>query len=118
MPSGRIVNEYGMTELLSQYWEPGLETDGPLPIEERRHVAPPWLRTRVLDPATLEELPAGERGLLCHVDLANLGSVACVLTEDVGRLDEDGLQLFGRAEGAEPRGCSLAVEALLDAADR
>ena len=62
-----IVNEYGMTELLSQFYEPvlretlGGET-GPRPLAERFHRSPPWVRTRVLDPLTLAPLPPGGRG--------------------------------------------------------
>ena len=113
VPIHRIVNEYGMTELLSQFYEPAL-SDPPESLEGRRHVAPPWMRTRVLDPTTLDSLPPGEEGLLCHYDLANAGSVVAVLTEDMGSVDTGGgLRVVGRAEGAEPRGCSLAMDELL-----
>ena len=113
-----IVNEYGMTELLSQFYEPSLHAPGapgsPASLADRRHIAPPWMRTRVLDPVTLEPLSPGEEGLLCHYDLANAGSVMAVLTEDMGSIDPDGgLRLVGRVEGAEPRGCSLAMDELL-----
>ncbi len=112
-----IVNEYGMTEMLSQFYEPVLldprMQEGAL--EERRHVPPPWVRTRVLDPATLEECEVGEVGVLCHFDLANLGSVCALLTEDLGRADRVGFELLGRVRGSSPRGCSLAVEDFLRA---
>jgi hypothetical protein len=36
-----------------------------------------------------------------------------VQTDDLAILHEDGLELLGRAAGAEPRGCSLAMEQLL-----
>lgn len=112
VPERRIVNEYGMTELLSQFYEPVLRA------EEgggRRHVPPPWVRTRVLDPSTLEPLPPGRTGLLCHLDLANAGSVSAVLTEDLGVEVSGGFRVLGRAEGAEARGCSLAMDELLQA---
>ena len=113
VPIQNILSEYGMTELLSQYyevWAPGIvNTD----FQERHHVGPPWLRARVLDPITLEAVPAGEPGLLCHYDLANAGSVMAVLTEDLGVAEKEGMRLLGRATGAEPRGCSLAMDALL-----
>jgi hypothetical protein len=102
-----IVNEFGMTELLSQRYGHG---DPAAPL-----VGPPWLRSRVLDPVTLEELPRGETGILCHFDLANLGSVCAVLTEDRGRVVEGGIEWVGRTEGAPPRGCSLATAELLEA---
>lgn len=113
VPPRRIVNEYGMTELLSQFYEPVL-TGGP-----RLHRPPPWVRTRVLDPATLEPVPAGHEGLLCHFDLANLGSVCCLLTEDLGveppEAEGRGFRVRGRNPGAEPRGCSLAMDDLMTA---
>ncbi len=110
VPTERVVNEYGMTELLSQLYEPVLREG---PATPRRHVAPPWLRARALDPTTLAPRPAGEPGLLCFFDLANLGSVCAVLTEDVGTVSPDGVRLSGRAPGSEPRGCSLALEEIL-----
>lgn len=113
IPEARIVNEYGMTELLSQMYESHLPAGGPA---TRRHVAPPWLGLQVLDPETLSPLDPGEPGLLAFFDMANAGSVSAVLTEDVGRVDPDGaLRLEGRTAGAEPRGCSLAMEDLLEA---
>lgn len=113
VPTARIVNEYGMTELLSQFYEPVLASDAPAPLEQRAHRAPPWVRTRVLDPESLAPLKPGETGLLCHFDLANLGSVSHVLTEDLGRRTPDGFVVLGRNPGAEPRGCSLTMEDLL-----
>jgi hypothetical protein len=124
VPQGRIVNEYGMTELLSQFYEPilvfplggagnrsgnGTSDQLPVGVTERVHRGPPWTRTRVLDPLTLEPLPMGEVGVLAHLDLANLGSVAAVLTEDLGRMAPGGFQVLGRMAGSEPRGCSLAM---------
>ena len=110
-----IVNEYGMTELLSQLYEPVL-TEGP--SARGAHLAPPWLRVRSLDPVTLDELPEGEEGILAFFDLANLGSICHVLTEDVGSVREGRAHLRGRRAGAEPRGCSRAMDDLMSAAPR
>jgi hypothetical protein len=101
------VNEYGMTELCSQRYESVLrDRFAGRSLAARRLVAPPWLRTRVLDPDTLEPLAAGAVGLLCHHDLANAGSVSAVLTEDLGRVvGGDGIEVIGRVRGAPPRGC-------------
>ena len=114
IPRSRIVNEYGMTELLSQAFD-GVAGAAP-PLPSRVHRFPPWVRTRALDPATLAPLPPGEPGLLAHFDLANAGSVCHILTEDFGQTTRDGgVRVFGRAKGATPRGCSLAAESLLRA---
>lgn len=101
------VNEFGMTELLSQRYGQGLGR-----VELR---GPPWLRTRAVDPVTLEPRPEGEEGILCHYDLANVGSVLAVLTEDRGRVVGDAVEWLGRTPGAIPRGCSLATAELLEA---
>jgi hypothetical protein len=108
------VNEYGMTELCSQRYESVLrDRFAGRSLDARRLVAPPWLRTRVLDPDTLVPAPAGETGLLCHHDLANAGSVSVVLTEDLGRsVAGDGIEIIGRIPGAPPRGCGMLLAEL------
>lgn len=113
VPTTRIVNEYGMTELLSQLWEPVL-SEGP--SAEGRHRPAPWLRVRALDPDTLDPLPEGESGVLAFFDLANLGSVSHVLTQDIGSVQDGMLELRGRAADAEPRGCSRAMDDLMSSA--
>lgn len=103
------INMYGMTELSSQFYDNG---NAQLPSVKS---GPHWVRTRVIDPMTGRELPKGDRGLLVHCDLANFNSATTVLTEDVGVRVDDGFLLLGRAEGAESKGCSLAVQEFLEA---
>jgi acyl-protein synthetase LuxE len=112
VPVERVVNEYGMTELLSQLWEPVLQEGAQA---SGVHVPAPWLRVRALHPTTLEPLAEGEEGILAFFDLANLGSVSHVLTEDVGSVEGGRVRLRGRASGAEPRGCSRAMDDLMAA---
>jgi len=108
IPGYFCVNEYGMTELSSQFYDNVIRDRCQGRATHRAKVGPHWLRTRVLDPGTLQEVAPGEIGLLCHLDLANAGTAMAVLTEDVGRWVADGLELRGRIAGAETRGCSLA----------
>ncbi len=116
VPASRIVNEYGMTELLSQFYEPVLLEGEAGAGASRGLRPPPWVRTRILDPVELTPVSPGEPGLLCHFDLANLRSVCHVLTEDLGEaVGEVDFRVLGRSPGAEPRGCSLATEELLRA---
>jgi acyl-protein synthetase LuxE len=114
IPADHLVNEYGMTELSSQYYDGVLQTGRGLE-HPRPKLGPPWLRTVAVDPESLRPLPVGETGLLLHFDLANLDSVLAVQTDDLGRITPDGLQHLGRASGAEARGCSLAAEELMRA---
>ncbi len=106
VPRERIVNQYGMCELGSQFYEPTLRTG----IATDRKRVPPWVRTRVVDPSDLRDAPSG---LLIHYDLANTGSVLAIQTADAGTLDEEGLEVIGRIPGAEARGCSIAADILL-----
>jgi hypothetical protein len=115
IPADHCVNEYGMTEMCSQFYDSSLR-DATRGRDRARHkLVPPWVRTRVVDPETLKPVPAGETGLLQHFDLANAGSVMAIQTEDLGVAVEDGFRLLGRAPGATPRGCSIAMDILLEA---
>jgi len=120
IPATRVVNEYGMTELSTQFY------DLTLPMGRRTDVkaVPPWSRVLVIDPNTGREAANEERGLIRVFDLANLWSIMCVQTEDLGakRVTKndggrdarptlaDGFEVLGRAAGVEVRGCSLNAE--------
>jgi hypothetical protein len=118
IPLTHVVNEYGMTELGSQFYDSTLRdwTERTemrhLQISARRKVPPPWVRVQVVDPETLSPLAEGATGLLRFYDLANLHTVCAVQTDDLGQQRGPGFEVLGRATGAEPRGCSLAVEEL------
>lgn len=109
IPGYLVVNEYGMTEMSSQFYDNVLRDRCAGLFSRRMKTGPHWVKTRVLDPATLAEMPPGDIGVLCHADLANAGSALVVLTEDLGRLTESGFEMRGRVSGAEARGCSLAL---------
>lgn len=113
IPDGNIVGEYGMTELSSQLYEgclPGSVLGGP-PGYFR---APPWLDVCPVDPETLRPVQRGEIGIARFVDLANVDSAVCIVTQDLVRSTQRGFELLGRRRGAVPRGCSLGSEEYLD----
>ena len=97
----RVLNEYGMTELSSQFYTRGL---GGV------HEAGPWLRALVIDPENGREVAIGGMGVLRIFDLANLGSVLAIETQDIAIRRERGFELIGRDPGAIPRGCSRAAD--------
>jgi hypothetical protein len=112
----QIVSEYGMTELTSQLYEATLP--GSVLQREQRGTAgvyaePAWLRVVPVDPVTLEPVPSGQIGIARIVDLGNVDSAIAIQTQDRVRRVEGGIALLGRAEGAPPRGCSLAIEEFL-----
>lgn len=104
------LNMYGMTELSTQFYDSGNVN---VPSVKS---GPHWIRSRVVNPLSGEEMPRGERGVLVHCDLANFNSVTTILTEDLGVATEDGFLLLGRVQGVEARGCSIAVEEFIQAA--
>lgn len=99
-----VWNEYGMTELSSQFYTNGLG---------RPHRAPPWARGLVVNPGTGQEVEDGETGILRLFDVANLGSVCAIQTRDLAIRRGEDFELIGRDPAALPRGCSLTAEELL-----
>ena len=118
IPSTHLVNEYGMAEMGSQFYDDNLVAAvGGRPREAGKRI-PPWVRTRVLDPETLREVPDGQRGILVHYDLANLDTPLAIQTEDIGTRVGNRLTIAGRLPAAEARGCSLAFEQFVEAERR
>ncbi|HEU5396646.1 MAG TPA: acyl-protein synthetase, partial [Verrucomicrobiae bacterium] len=116
VPEANIVCEYGMSELSSQAYD-GVAGDEwrvarnglsrrSTPVT-RHFYFPAWARVQVVSPETGREAGEGETGLIRIFDLANVFSVAAIQTEDLGIRRGDGFELVGRAQLAEPRGCSL-----------
>ena len=96
-----IINEYGMTELSSQFYARG---------PHGRHHGPPWARAVVADPVTLQEVGEGETGILLVYDAANVGSVTGIRTQDLAIRRDGAFELLGRDPAALPRGCSRAAD--------
>lgn len=108
VPLHAIVTEYGMCELSSQAYDRVVLTGNDSPISTAPPLRfPPWTRASVVSPETGREVPDGARGLVRIVDLANVWSVATILTSDEAIRRGDRLELVGRAARSEPRGCSL-----------
>jgi hypothetical protein len=113
----RVVGEYGMTELTSQLYE-GTVAESALAASKPGalpgiYFEPPWLQVTPVDPVSLRPVAEGEAGLACFTDLGNVDSAVRVVTQDLVRRQQGGIQLLGRQPGAPARGCSLAIEALL-----
>jgi len=110
VPGYFVANEYGMTEMCSQFYDDSIANHVGGRKRDRAKLGPPWVRTLRVSPLTLEPVGASERGLLRHLDLANVGSVIALQTEDLGIERGEGFEVVGRAAGAELRGCALLVE--------
>lgn len=106
LTSEHIWNEYSMTELSSQAYTKGIGSV---------HRTPPWMKIRVLNPETDEDVPTGEMGYLVIYDLANIDSVCAIRTQDLAFYhDEHSFTLVGRDPSALPRGCSRSIDSALN----
>ncbi len=108
LPPDAVTNEYGMTELSTPFYTRGLDCP---------HAGPPWARALVIDPETGREVAEGETGVVRLFDLANVGSVLAIQTQDLAMRRADGtFELLGRDPAALPRGCSRAADEMLSRA--
>ena len=108
VPRENIICEYGMSELSSQAYDAATQNSKfKTKNMERQFHFPPWARVQIISSETGCEVAEGETGLIRIFDLANVFSVAAIQTEDLGVRRGDGFELIGRAQLAEPRGCSL-----------
>ncbi len=108
LPADAVINEYGMTELSTPFYTRGLG---------RPHAGPPWARALVIDAETGREVAEGETGVVRLFDLANVGSVLAIQTQDLAvRRAEGQFELLGRDPAALPRGCSRAADEMLSRA--
>ena len=106
VPAENITCEYGMSELSSQAYDWEFHPPSSV-VRPRAFHFPPWARVQIISPETGREVADGETGLVRIFDLANVFSVAAIQTEDLGIRRGEGFELLGRAQPAEPRGCSL-----------
>jgi len=96
-----IHSEYGMTELMSQAYSTG----------KGYYRLPPWMKAVVREINDPFSFPKGKTGGINVVDLANFHSCAFIETQDLGRMLETGeLEILGRIDNSDVRGCNLLVE--------
>ncbi len=115
VPAYLCVNEYGMTEMLSQFYDDALRCRIRGGLLARSKIGPAWVRSVLVNPRSLQPVQGGCRGLLRHLDLANWESISALQTLDVGIVAGDGFIVQGRATGAETRGCSQLLSTLTGA---
>lgn len=96
----KIHSEYGMTELLSQAYSKG---DGVFDC-------PPWMKILIRDPEdALSLLPEEKTGGINVIDLANINSCSFIATQDLGRINNKKIEILGRFDNSDVRGCNLLL---------
>ncbi|MBN3519545.1 acyl transferase [Algoriphagus lutimaris] len=96
-----IHSEYGMTELMSQAYSKG----------EGKYTLPTTMRVMLRDVNDPYSWSTKSQGGINVIDLANFHSCAFLETQDLGSFDENGyLQVLGRFDNSEIRGCNLLVQ--------
>ena len=93
-----INSEYGMTELLSQSWSKG----------KGKFICPPWMKIVIREEEDPFEIKKEGNGAINIIDLANVYSCSFIATDDAGRINADKtIEILGRLDGSDLRGCSL-----------
>jgi len=96
-----IHSEYGMTELFSQAYSSG----------GGYYKTPPWMKVMIRDINDPFSVVKGKVGAIKVIDLANFYSCAFIETQDLGRIDQNGMfEVLGRIDNSDSRGCNLLVE--------
>lgn len=98
----QIHSEYGMTELLSQAYSFG----------NGIFKCPPWMKILIRDANDpLSLLGQNQGGGINIIDLANVNSCCFLMTQDLGKVYEDGsFEVLGRFDSSDIRGCNLLVQ--------
>ncbi|MCP4552121.1 MAG: acyl transferase [Bacteroidetes bacterium] len=96
-----IHSEYGMTEILSQAYSTG----------EGIFYTPNWMRILIRDTNDpFCNVDNGISGGINIIDLANINSCSFIMTQDLGRLYNDGsFEVLGRFDSSDIRGCNLLL---------
>jgi hypothetical protein len=97
-----VYSEYGMTELLSQGYS---KRDGVFQF-------PPWMKIILResnDPFSWQQ-KIGKAGGVNVIDLANVHSCSFIATQDLGKWNDTGLQIVGRFDHSDIRGCNLMMD--------
>lgn len=99
-----IFSEYGMTELMSQFYTQSRQTFSYSPTAK-------IIVKEVNDPFSV--CPVKQTGRINIIDLANFFSCAFIETDDLGMmLDQTHFELSGRLDNSDLRGCNLLMDAL------
>jgi hypothetical protein len=97
----RIYSEYGMTELSSQAYTKGGSYFHPAPTIR-------YILKDLNDPLSKAEF--GRTGQIGCIDLANIDTCSFILTDDIGRMNHNVLNVLVTKDNSEIRGCNLIVE--------
>jgi phenylacetate-coenzyme A ligase PaaK-like adenylate-forming protein len=96
-----IHSEYGMTELLSQAYS----------IENQRFTFPKWMKAIIReanDPLSISS--SKKTGGINIIDLANIYSCSFIATQDLGKVTDNQLEILGRFDNSDIRGCNLLIQ--------
>lgn len=96
----KIHSEYGMTELLSQAYSRG----------NGIFQSPPWMKILIrdiYDPFSV--VTKNATGGINIIDLANYYSCSFIETKDVGKRTKEGVEILGRFDNSDIRGCNLMI---------
>ena len=80
------------------------------PAAHSSHALPPWMQILIRDPEDAFSFqPEGKTGGINVIDLANINSCSFLATQDLGRKKNNGIEILGRFDNSDVRGCNLLL---------
>lgn len=108
-----LIDDYGMTESTSSWYDNVLRNKLNGKNEQRCKIDPCWCRTEIVDASTLEKVEDGKVGLIRYINLANFNTCSFILTNDLGYKIGEGFEVIGKASREEADGYYDLLERLL-----
>ena len=108
VPETHVINEYGMCELASQFYDITLRKFLFKEKRARYKYSLPFLKFRIIN----DEGKDDRKGLVGVIDLFNLETCSFLLTPDMGKKKGKGFEIIERVDD-ELRGCALISEEIL-----
>ena len=110
LPEYFLIDDYGMTESISSWYDNRLRNKLKGNKEQRCKEDPCWCKTIIVNPETLEELEDGKVGLIKYINLANFNTCSFILTNDLGYKVGKGFEVIGKASKVEAPGYYKLLE--------
>ena len=109
LPEYSIIDDYGMTESTSSWYDNVLRNKLLGNKEQRCKEDPCWAKTIIVDPVSLKEVEYGKVGLIRFVNLANSNTLSFIQTNDLGFKVGKGFEVIGKAAKEEAPGYYLLL---------
>jgi len=99
-----IIDDYGMTENTTVWYDNVLRNKLLENNEQRCKEDPCWCKTTIVNPTSLKEVENGKVGLIKMINLANFNTCSFIQMNDLGFKLSKGFEVIGKASKEEAVG--------------